>query len=283
MSENPDPFREEFLAYFDLLQAQISMPDGSWTVKGFIDVYRRVYAISLDTKVLSKVLELLLLPVIQQFAIEHRYEIRLARSQNQYPDLSLISHETGLVYAVDVKTTYRRQIDRSRRQRVNGMTLGTFQGYFRNRSSTNQSTFPYERYHRHYVLGLVYSQTEALDELTTYMVEDLENIPSVAYDFVFFLHEKYCIASDRPGSGNTKNIGATIDLEKLIAGQGPFATLGIDVFDDYWMNYRTREMAVQEGLSGPPYRNLVEYRDYKARGAEILSVPREHIDTEDDS
>jgi hypothetical protein len=78
-----DLFRESLLNYFDDLNARVSTQDGDWTVKGFIDVYQRIYTISLDTKVLSKVLELLLLPVIVRFADENGYEIVLARAQNQ--------------------------------------------------------------------------------------------------------------------------------------------------------------------------------------------------------
>lgn len=59
-----DDFREGLLQYFDELEQRVSTQDGEWTVKGFIDVYQRIYTISLDTKVLSKVLELLMFPVI---------------------------------------------------------------------------------------------------------------------------------------------------------------------------------------------------------------------------
>ena len=31
---------------------------GDWVVKGFIDVYRNIYTISVDTKVVSKIIEL---------------------------------------------------------------------------------------------------------------------------------------------------------------------------------------------------------------------------------
>jgi Restriction endonuclease EcoRV len=58
--------------------------------------------------VLSKVLELLMLPVIVRFADEHAYDIVPARAQNQYPDFSLISRNNDKIcYALDIKTTYR--------------------------------------------------------------------------------------------------------------------------------------------------------------------------------
>lgn len=51
-----DPFRSSLLDYFDELKDRVVTKDGDWTVKGFIDIYRRIYTISVDSKVLSKVL-----------------------------------------------------------------------------------------------------------------------------------------------------------------------------------------------------------------------------------
>ena len=38
----------------------VSTEDGQWVVKGFIDVYKHIYTISTDTKVVSKIIELYL-------------------------------------------------------------------------------------------------------------------------------------------------------------------------------------------------------------------------------
>jgi len=145
-----DPFRETMLRYFDELKARVTTESGDWTVKGFIDVYQRIYTISLDTKVLSKVLELLLFPVIVRFADENGYRVILASAQNQYPDLTLISQsDEQNCFAVDIKTTYRTQSDLAGNQRVSGMTLGTFGGYFRTRERPASSTLAYNRYRNH--------------------------------------------------------------------------------------------------------------------------------------
>lgn len=277
----PDQFRESLLQYFDELKERVATENGDWTVKGFIDVYKRIYTISLDTKVLSKVLELLMLPVFVRFAEEQGYTLVPARAQNQYPDISLVSKvDETICYAVDIKTTYRTQKDKNDQMRVSGMTLGTFGGYFRIRDRPVSSTFAYNRYTRHYVLGVVYSRVTGIDERSVYSIAELDDIPSVARDFQFFLHEKYLIASDGPGSGNTKNIGSTKYLDRLINGTGVFAKLGIEVFDDYWMNYRTKGMAREDGFEMPPYTNLKSYQAYKKQGAEILSVPADEVESE---
>lgn len=276
-----DDFRDSLLRYFDELQERVATEEGDWTVKGFIDVYKRIYTISLDTKVLSKVLELLLFPVIARFAEKNDYEVVLAPAQNQYPDISLIrSTDPNECFAVDIKTTYRTANDKKGNMRVSGMTLGTFCGYFRARNQALNSTFAYNRYRKHYVLGVVYSRVENIDERKVYDVTELNDIPSVARDFQFFLQEKYRIASDGPGSGNTRNIGSTKYLDRLLKGTGVFAKLGVAVFDDYWMNYRTKGMAREEGFLKPPYTNLLSYQAYKKQGAEILGVPETEIETE---
>ncbi len=281
MIDNHNAFRQSLIGYFDDLRERVSTESGDWTVKGFIDVYERIYTISLDTKVLSKVLELLLFPVLVKFAEQHNFKIVLARQQNQYPDVSFISSDDTL-YALDIKTTYRTGIDRQGQAKVSGMTLGTFGGYFRARDSATISTFPYNRYTKHYVLGVVYTPVRGVDERKVYEISQLAEIPSVATDFQFFLHEKYRIAADRAGSGNTKNIGSTVFLERLINGTGVFSQLGVEVFDDYWMNYRTKAMAREEGFTEQPYRNLIEYKRFKEQGTQILAVSDEQLATEAD-
>jgi hypothetical protein len=94
-------------------------------------------------------------------------------------------------------------------------------------------------------------------------LDDLQNIASVVKNFCFFVQEKYRIAVDRPGSGNTKNIGSVREIDKLIHGKGPFSELAEDIFDDYWMYYLTRDMAKAIDLDEPPYKNLKEYKQYK--------------------
>lgn len=112
------------------------------------------------------------------------------------------------------------------------------------------------------MLGIIYSRTdEALDERKIYKLNDLQNIISVVKDFIFFVQEKYRIALDRPGSGNTKNIGSVIKIDELTQGKGPFAQLGEDIFDDYWVYYLTKDMAKSVDLKGAPYKNLKE--EYK--------------------
>lgn len=237
----------------------IATDQGDWIVKGFIDIAQNIYTISVDTKVISKIIELLLFPELARFAEKHRLKLVLAEQQNFYPDITFIDR-AGHCYALDVKSTYRVGVDQ-----VNGMTLGAFTGYFRNRQSTKNIAFPYAAYSGHLVLGVIYSKIEGkMDERRRYRLEELESIASVIRDFEFFVHEKYQIALDRPGSGNTKNIGSVTSLSQLVSGAGPFAELGEEVFDDYWQFYLTEDMA-RAIESKRPYTNLASYWKYKGR------------------
>lgn len=260
-----DVFRESLLRHFDKFGRTLATDAGDWVVKGFIDIYRNIYTVSVDTKVVSKIIELMLFPVISQFAAEHDYKMVLSEYQNHYPDISFIAPD-GTKIALDLKSTYRRGANT-----VSGFTLGSFTGHFRRRHSTKNITFPYEQYAAHFVLGIIYSRSdEAIDERCIYTLGDLQDIVSVVKDFTLLLHEKWRIANDRPGSGNTKNIGSVRNVEALVEGKGPFASYGEEVFDDYWMNYLTEDMA-RAIDSAVPYRNLEEYwewRDRYTRGRE---------------
>lgn len=215
-----DNFRKHLLGYLSALQERVVASNGDWTVKGFIDIYQRIYTISLDTKVLSKVLELLMLPILIQFANEHDFDIILAKAQNQYPDISLVSKKDPTIcYAIDVKTTYRTTPDKTGQMRVSGMTLGTFGGYFRNRDVPVSSTFAYNRYQRHYVLGVVYSRVENIDERMVYDISQLNDIPSVAHDFQFLFKKNIVLHRIFPVVGIQKILVLQNTLSDLSMAQ----------------------------------------------------------------
>lgn len=235
----------------------ISTEDGNWVVKGFIDVYKNIYTISSDTKVISKIIELYLFPKIWEFARKNELEIEPAKAQNHYPDITFKDKE-GNLFAVDFKSSYRKD-----REHINGMTLGAFTGYFRDRKSLKNITHPYDDYKAHIALGIIYDTVPDIDEQKNYTLKQLDEITSVIKNFQFFVQEKWKIANDRPGSGNTKNIGSVNKIEELINGNGPFCDLGEEVFNDYWMYYLTTDMAKKAELPKPYYRNLAEYKQFK--------------------
>lgn len=235
----------------------ISTEDGDWIVKGFIDTNKNIYTISADTKVISKIIELYIFPKIYAFAQNNGLEIELTEQQNFYPDITFKDKE-GNLFAVDLKSSYRKDSTH-----INGMTLGAFTGYFRERNSTKNVTHPYGNQKAHVVLGIIYDTVRDIDERKVYGIDQLNEIVSVIKNFDFFVQEKWKIAIDRPGSGNTKNIGSVSKIEDLKQGNGSFAKLGEAIFDNYWMEYLTMDMAKKAELKKPYYTSLKEYKVFK--------------------
>lgn len=260
--------KEEF---FDLLTEEVTTykqyletDSEDWIVKGFIDVDKNVYTITNDTKVVSKIIEILLIPKLDKFARNHGLELELPSKQNFYPDLTFKDKE-GHLFAVDFKSSYYDG------ESVNGLTLGSYWGYFRERDTVKSMDYTYNSYSSHTVLGMLYKQSVTDDnEKDVYSVDEIEAIHSVIEKFIFFVQPKWKIANDIPGSGNTRNIGGITNIQKLLNGQGPFAELGEDVFDDYWMNYFNTVDARTAGIGTPRYNNLKTYKEYLKNQGAIL-------------
>lgn len=268
----PERFLSLLQAHTESFAKAVATHEGEWIIKGFIDVYKRIYTISVDTKIVSKVLELLLFPMFVKFANDNDMAYELPPQQNFYPDVTFTHRPSGRRFAIDVKSTYR--VDENA---VNGMTLGAFTGYFRKRESSKNTLYPYGSYSGHFVLGVIYSKCDDVsDERAIFTLEDLPTIPSVIKDFYFFAQPKWRIATARPGSGNTKNIGGATSIDVMIKGEGPFSKLGEEVYDDYWMYYLTKDMAQALNIVRP-YMNLKTYLEYKKRGIETLKAHESEI------
>ncbi len=235
--KNKKRFESALKKFVATLAEYVSTKDGEWAIKGFIDIYRSVYTISSDTKVISKILEIHLFPRILAFAEEYGFALVLAEHQNYYPDISFVLKKDETVrFAVDFKTTYRNS---GKPWLCNGFTLGSHGEYFRNRTSTKNIQFPYSSYSGHFCLGIIYDRATnaSVDETHTHPIDDLQSISSVISNIQFFVAEKWKIAGDKGGSGNTANIGSISRIEDILNGNGMFAKLGEDWFDDYWMNF----------------------------------------------
>lgn len=276
-------FKKSLDAFSERLEKYVSTENGDWSVKGFIDVYKNIYTISSDTKIVSKILEIHIFPQILQFAEEIGYKIILAEHQNYYPDLTFINKENEEVkFAVDLKTTYRKKSG------VASFTLGSHGSYFKERDKKKNIQFPYNAYLGHYCLGIIYTRTdlgEDISETEIYQVKELQeeyetpnkkvgerevttvqnlkSITSVIKDFDFFTAEKWKIASDKQGSGNTANIGATLNLDDLRNESGAFSQLGEELFDEYWMNYGIATMI--KDSKTVKITNIKDFLEFKGR------------------
>ena len=271
-SEIKQEFFQALTRFVSSLDEHVSTDDGQWRIKGFIDVCRNIYTISSDTKIISKILEIHLFPRILSFAEDTGYRVVLAEHQNYYPDISFVHADNeNIKFAVDFKTTYRLS---DYPEFCNGFTLGSHGEYFINRRSSKNIQFPYGQYQGHFCLGIIYSRhTEGIvNETCTYDFEELRSITSVIKDFEFFVAEKWKIASDKSGSGNTANIGSINSIADIVSGRGMFSYLGEEWFDDYWMNYGKITITEESGKT-KQIRNLKDFITY--RGGDVgLIVPK---------
>jgi Restriction endonuclease EcoRV len=276
-------FKQELDKFADRLEKYVSTDNGDWSVKGFIDVYKNIYTISSDTKIVSKILEIHIFPQILQFAETIDYKIILAEKQNWYPDLTFVNKKNEDVkFAVDIKTTFRRN------DKTAGFTLGSHGGYFKERDKDKNIQFPYNQYTGHFCLGVIYTRTDMSDDLAeteifqvqelqedyetpnrkvgereVTTVKNLKSITSVIKDFDFFVSEKWKIASDKQGSGNTANIGSIVDIADLKSGNGIFSQLGEEWFDEYWINHGSATM-LKEGKT-IKITTLKDFLEFKGR------------------
>ncbi|MGQ0543504.1 MAG: type II restriction endonuclease [Blastocatellia bacterium] len=266
-------FQEQLSGFALTLREFVSTDESDWTIKGFIDVFENIYTISADTKIISKILEIQLFSHFLKFSEENGFELILAEKQNWYPDISFVRKDNPLIkFAVDIKTTFRLE---SNPLFCNGFTLGSHGEYFINRKSTKNIQFPYSEYLGHYVLGILYSRKALtyLEEAKIYKLSSLHEIPSVIGDFEFFAFEKWKIASDRRGSGNTANIGSISYIKDILQGNGMFAKLGEDWFDEYWTNYGKIVLTNQFTKSGEPkvITNLRDYLVFKGKDEDWIT------------
>ncbi|MBP3221115.1 MAG: EcoRV family type II restriction endonuclease [Neisseriaceae bacterium] len=259
-SQEKAEFIQQLKIFAQTLSAKIAS-NNEWNIRGFVDIFKNIYPISHDTKVISKILELHLLPHFLSFAEQMQYDIELPTQQNYYPDISFIScHNRQIKFAVDIKTTYQ---DNEYLGFCNGFTLGSHGAYFIDRNSTKNIHYPYNEYAGHFCLGIIYARAdiEQILERKIYSFNEIKHIPAVIKNFIFFAEEKWKIASDKSGSGNTANIGSIQFIDDLLSGNGVFAKAGEEIFNDYWANYGKIEInhqGVYKKLS-----SFSEYLDYR--------------------
>jgi len=250
-------FKKSLEAFVSKLHKHVSTQNGEWSVKGFIDVYKNIFTISSDTKIVSKILEIHIFPLLVQFADENGYNLILAEQQNFYPDFTFVNKQNEHVkFAVDLKTTYRKKSG------VASFTLGSHGSYFKERDKQKNIQFPYNQYLGQYCLGIIYTRNESLEKEVS-NISKLKSIVSVIRDLDFFVAEKWKIASDKQGSGNTANIGCSLSIEDLKSENGVFSKLGEEWFDEYWINYGSVSI-IKDGKAHK-ITNIYDFLEFKGR------------------
>lgn len=200
---------------------------------GILDSSNKIHTLGTDSKIIGRIFEMLTQPILERIAARHGMILTTPDSQTVYPDFIMMENvDSKNKIAIDIKTTYVES-----NQSTIKFTLGSFGSYMRN--NTKNIEYKYTDYAKHYVIGFVYKRNGQAQESQVYDFEDRYNIQFPFYDVKYFIQEKYRIAGDKPGSGNTENIGSfsTKDFSDLKEGEGPFHELGVDTFDLYWKYY----------------------------------------------
>lgn len=224
--------------------------ENGYGVCGVIDRRGRIYPLGSDTKVLSTLFENIARQAVASYAGRRGLTLYDADKQNYYPDFTLAAgRDDRHKIAIDVKTTYRAAAN----ERIS-FTLGSYTSFLRN--DTKNIMFPYGEYTEHWIIGFVYRRiaVDAIAANRVYTVDELAGIPAPFADVEVFVQEKWRIAGDRAGSGNTANIGSiTGTLADFQQGKGVFQSES--EFLAYWRWYgRTA------GERARLYRNIKEFR-----------------------
>ncbi len=206
--------------------------ENGYGVCGIVDRLGRVYPLGSDTKVLSTIFEIIARRSVISYAHLNRLSVYEPTKQNYYPDFTLaVDRNDQRKIAIDVKTTYKDHPD----ERFS-YTLGGYTSFLRN--PTKNILFPYDEYHQHWVIGFVYRRVALTDDDANiiYSTGDVADIPVPFTDVEVFVQEKWRIAGDKAGSGNTTNIGSIrgelVDFEQ---GNGVFESE--PEFLEYWRGY----------------------------------------------
>lgn len=237
-----------------------------FNICGFIRNDGLVHPLDTDSKVLAAVFEMTVKDRLRALAEAHGFTLESPPEQNYYPDFTLTRKNgdgTLTRLAVDVKSTHG---DLARD--VFKFTLGSYTGCIHPARETKNIHYPFSTYSEHWVIGFIYQRTahgHAVQSL--HPADRLADVPLPIKNVHHFVQEKWRIAGDKPGSGNTSNIGSIEgSLHVFEKGNGIFSSEA--EFLAYWRNYSS---------SGDKrYTNLAGFRDW-CRKAEPSGIPQEVI------
>lgn len=219
---------------------------------GILDSSNNIHTLGTDSKIIGRIFEMYTQPILEEIAKELGYKIKTPESQTVYPDFVLFKSEDSTEkIAIDIKTTYVNTEHSTIK-----FTLGSFGSYMRN--NTKNIAYKYTDYKKHYIIGFVYKRNGLAQESRIFKFEERKKIEFPYNNVRYFMEEKYKVAGDKPGSGNTENIGSfpTKNFYDLECGRGPFSELGQDIFDIYWKYYPKYRSPEKE------YTSLDEFLDW---------------------
>ena len=232
-----------------------------WQLVGIVNKDGDVFTFGNDSKIVGRAFEVVATAYVKQLADALGYTFRESEVQTQYPDF-VLEKPNGRLIAIDIKSTYR-SVGKRGATRAFSFTLGSFTSYLRN-DGTKNIYRTYDDYDAHYVLAFLYSRTNRF-ETTRVPVANMDSIRPAYEDVEVAFMEKYRLAGDKTGSGNTDNLATfkATSMEPFQYGAGPFALLGPDVFEHYWRNHPRNADSAE--VKSAKFKNLPAYFDWLER------------------
>lgn len=239
------------------IEKELPKTDKEWELLGFVNEAQSVYTFGHDSKIIGRLFEVISEPVLQRVADKLNLSLKFSLSQTVYPDF-YFENERGRRIAIDIKSTYRRN--------RNSFTQGSFTSYLRD--NTKNIDGNYSLYDKHYIIMFLYDREEH-PSAGVYTTGDLSKIVAAYKNVEVAVMEKYRVGGDKPGSGNTDNIGTfrSKDFEAFSYGAGPFSFLGKDVYENYWRNYPRNTLSRED--KSKLYLNLPNYFIWLENNGEI--------------
>ena len=242
------------MSFKNTLINEISKLSEKYNICGFVSQSGHVYPLGADTKVLSSLFELVTRPAIYSLAAKIKMIVVEPEVQNHYPDFTLVDKKNiNSKIAIDVKTTYRNDNN----DKFN-FTLGGYTSFIKLGNERKNIVFPFYEYSEHWIIGFVYNRINKKKSADNkiYSIENIDRIQLPFDNVETFVQEKWRIAGDKAGSGNTTNIGSINGyIKDFKNGKGPFKSE--KEFLEYWRGYKrtANERTV--------YTNIDEFRNLK--------------------
>jgi hypothetical protein len=173
------------------------------------------YRLGNDSKIISKIYEVIIIDKLMSLLTAKGFTYIENEIQNKYPDFIIISKTIpDKFYAVDIKSSYMKKPTG-----INGFTLGTYKGYFKNRDALSSIVKPYNSFIKHFCICVIYSRAD--DKIPVNHI---------------ITREKWEIARNGTGSGNTCNIGSIKLISDLLENKPHFNSEA--EFDAFWLSYK---------------------------------------------
>jgi hypothetical protein len=226
----------------------------NFEIIGLLTSEKKVLTLGSDSKLIGRIFELVCVDMLKNICKTFGWVLEESQSQTVYPDYT-INMPNGKRMAIDIKTTYRRYNTKCEVLPF-GFTLGSYNSFLRN--GTKNIAHPYNEYIKHYVIGFVYDRVDnAVEGLVLDPQESIRIFPPYK-NIEYFMQEKFKIAGDKPGSGNTENIGTfkSASILDFKEGKGVFSETGNVDFEQYWRGYPKYRASVKN------YTTYKQYIDY---------------------